>query len=189
MRLLIVFLAFITILSCKKKDDPVPVIPDPVACFTTSKTTVMVGESLTATNCSANATSYLWEDGDGFSNTSTDRSIKYNSAGTYTLKLTAQGNGKTNITSKVITVVPAMGDVTFWQSGTPSYNTTTVTIAGVSRQITSDYPSGATSCGAAGCANFYLSTGNHTFTATDGTYTWNGTVTVGINNCVKFQLQ
>lgn len=187
--MLIVFLAFITILSCKKKDDPVPVVPDPVACFTTSKTTVMVGESLTATNCSANATSYLWEDGDGFSNTSTDRSIKYNSAGTYTLKLTAQGNGKTNITSQVITVIPAMGYVTFWESGTPRYNITTVTIGGVSRQITIYSPSGITACGGTGYANFYLSSGNHSYSATDGTYTWNGTVTIGINNCVKFQLQ
>ena len=49
----------IILFSCKK-DDPLP-----LSCFTLSKTSADVNETITATNCSTNASSYLWTDSDG----------------------------------------------------------------------------------------------------------------------------
>jgi PKD repeat protein len=187
--LLAISIAFITI-SCSKKSDPAPVIvPDPVACFTISPSaSVMVGQNITATNCSSNATSYLWEDGDGYSSTNKDRNVSYVNTGTYTLKLTAQGNGKVNITSQVITVSPAMGNVIFWENGSTPHNITTVTIDGKSAQITSSYSNGIVDCNQSGCASFYLPSGTYPFTATDGASNWSGSVTIGIGTCFKQQL-
>jgi PKD repeat protein len=182
--ILVVLMTVITI-SCSKKSDPTP---DPVACFTISSPSIMVGQNIIATNCSVAATSYLWEDGDGYSSSDKDRIITYVNAGTYTLKLTAQGNGKTNISSQVIVVRPAMGNVIFWENGSTPHNITTVTIDGKSAQITSSYSNGIVDCNQSGCASFYLPSGTYPFTATDGASNWSGSVTIGIGTCFKQQL-
>ena len=184
-----VVLMLVIIMSCKKESTPAPVVPDPVSCFTLSgSSTVMAGQVFTATNCSSNASSYIWEDGTGSTATTTNAFVSYPNTGTYTLKLTAQGNGKVNISSQTITVVPAMGTVTFWESGTPLHNVTTVTINSTTAQITSAYTVGTPACNQSGCASFYLPSGTYSFTATDGTSNWNGSVTIGIGTCLTQEL-
>ncbi|MES2619802.1 MAG: PKD domain-containing protein [Bacteroidota bacterium] len=61
----------------------------PVACFQLSNDTVPAGIEVTLTNCSALATSYAWNFGDG--QTSTDQSPlhSYANTGTYTVSLIA----------------------------------------------------------------------------------------------------
>jgi hypothetical protein len=75
------------------------------------------------------------------------------------------------------------GNVTFWQQTGSGYGITVVNIDGVTSNITSEYDS-APSCGTSGCAVFnQLETGTYNFTASDGTDTWSGTVTVTEDGC------
>ncbi len=83
------------------------------------------------------------------------------------------------------------GKVTFWQSSATSYNFTDVTINGSTSTINVDLPS-SPSCDESGCANFTLCPGTYSFSAveqTPGTATWNGSVTITDNGCIRFQLQ
>jgi hypothetical protein len=84
-------------------------------------------------------------------------------------------------TSKTITVIPATGSVCFYQ--TSNHGVITVTINGVSKNITVYYSLGISDCSAAGCAVFSLPPGSYNFTATNGSKSWSGTVVLGINTC------
>jgi hypothetical protein len=80
------------------------------------------------------------------------------------------------------------GDAVFWQKTGNTFGTTVVSIDGVSSNITSDYSS-APSCGASGCAVFNdLEVGSHSYSASDGTSTWNGSITITRDNCTKYEL-
>jgi len=78
------------------------------------------------------------------------------------------------------------GDVTFWNNDA-NVGVITVVIGGSSSGITSNVnPAG---CGESGCANFTLSAGNYSFTASATTgETWSGNCTVTANGCLKFNL-
>ena len=184
--LIIVFISFI-FSSCKKEDPE----PDPVACFTLSSTLVDINEVVISSNCSRNAYSYQWSDGDGNQTTISEPTFYYSEPGDYLVSLTAYSeNGSKNHTvQETITVMQMYGSVSFWLSGTPAYGITTVTVDGLSRQITSYYSSGISGCDWEGCANFTLPTGTHSFYATDNIYEWNGTVTIETNTCLILQLQ
>jgi hypothetical protein len=70
------------------------------------------------------------------------------------------------------------GDVTFWQQTGSGYGVTVVSVNGVTSNITSEYGA-APSCGTSGCAVFNgLDEGTYNYTATDGTASWSGSVTV-----------
>lgn len=70
------------------------------------------------------------------------------------------------------------GDVTFWQQTGSGYGVTVVSINGVTSNITSEYAS-APSCGTSGCAVFNgLDEGSYNYTASDGTASWSGSVTI-----------
>ncbi|MFM1771091.1 MAG: hypothetical protein RLZZ71_233 [Bacteroidota bacterium] len=70
------------------------------------------------------------------------------------------------------------GDVTFWQQTGSGYGVTVVSVDGITSNITSEYGA-APSCGSSGCAVFNgLDEGTYNYTATDGTDTWSGSVTV-----------
>jgi len=80
----------ITFSSCKKEeDDPPPA--DPVASFqfAVSETNFM---EVTFTNYSTNATSYMWDFGDGESSTEKDPVHVYTTTGSFTVKLTAMND-------------------------------------------------------------------------------------------------
>ncbi len=78
--------------------------PPADACFTASKSTIEAGQSVSFSNCSKDATSYWWEFGDGGTSSQTSPSRTYNTAGTYTVKLTARGEGGDDATTRTITV-------------------------------------------------------------------------------------
>jgi PKD repeat protein len=77
----------------------------PVACFTPSTTSAEVGVSISFNNCSADATNFSWNFGDG-SSTSTQQSPShsYTSAGTYDVVLTAYNGDLSDTETKSITI-------------------------------------------------------------------------------------
>ncbi len=182
--LLIVLLG--VFVSCQKQ---------PTALFSTDKTEYSPGEQIILTNTSIDAKSYIWTISDGQS--SVEKNLIYNlnsnqSEGilTFTLKALSRTGKKVSYATKNVTIKKATGNVTFWQITNSGYDITVVTIDGVSSNITDEYPSVPSACGVAGCAVFNnISVGNHTFSATDGTYTWNGTVSITKDGCTKFQLK
>ena len=62
---------------------------EPTASFTVSSTSIEVGESVSFTNTSADAANYEWDFGDGITSSSVSPTHTYNTAGTYTVSLTA----------------------------------------------------------------------------------------------------
>jgi hypothetical protein len=79
------------------------------------------------------------------------------------------------------------GDVTFWQQTGSGYGVTVVSVDGVTSNITSEYGS-APSCGTSGCAVFNgLDAGSYNYTASDGSATWSGSVTI-TEGCKTVQL-
>jgi hypothetical protein len=79
------------------------------------------------------------------------------------------------------------GNITFWQQIGSGYGVTTVTIDGISSNITSEYNSAPT-CGESGCAVFnQLETGTYNYAATDGSAVWSGTVTID-EGCTTMEL-
>ncbi len=95
---IIIFFSLLT--SCEKEE----IKPEPVADFTMSKTSAEVGDTITFTNISLNASRYSWDFGDGKTSTNDSPSHAYSSEGTFNVTLTASGDGGENIASKSITV-------------------------------------------------------------------------------------
>ena len=98
----------------------------PIAAFTSDKTTITEGESITFTDQSTNTpTSWSWSFGDGGTSTTQNPSHAYNTEGTYTVSLTvtnAYGNDtetKTNyITVDVADLTGETGYVTDYDGNT-----------------------------------------------------------------------
>lgn len=85
--------------------------PDPVANFTASTTTILVGSSVVFTNNSINSTSYSWQFEGGSPSTSltTNPTVTYNSTGSFDVTLTASNSsGQTDTETKpnMIEVIP-----------------------------------------------------------------------------------
>jgi len=79
---------------------------DPVAGFTMDKSEAAPLEVITFTNTSENASSYMWDFGDGSTSTDTNPTHEYDTDGIYTVQLTATGpGGATNSTSATITII------------------------------------------------------------------------------------
>jgi PKD repeat protein len=100
---LIGFFALFLLIACSK-DEPKP---KPVAQFTPSKTSAMVGEEIQFANSSQNATSYAWSFGDGTTSTQATPTKTYDEAGTFTVTLVANGEGGTNSSTLDITITAA----------------------------------------------------------------------------------
>jgi PKD repeat protein len=94
----------------------------PVAGFTVNKTEIFTGESVQFTNQSQNAQSYVWTltGGTPSSSTLTNPSVKYNTAGTYSvsLKATNETGSDTHTKTSLITVKPAPVKAAFTASVT-----------------------------------------------------------------------
>jgi hypothetical protein len=76
----------------------------------------------------------------------------------------------------------------FWTGSDLGVGAITVNCNGTSRTLNSYYSSGAPSCGASGAANFTLNPGTYAYTASGGSLTWSGTITVTAGGCSKLQL-
>ena len=113
--LLIISLFFLS--ACDKEN---PVEDPPVAAFTIANDGCIAPCTVNFTNTSTNATTYLWDFGDGTA-TSADASPAhlYNNAGTYTAKLTATGEGGTHTATKTVTINAPQYFITFKADNTP----------------------------------------------------------------------
>jgi len=164
----------------------------PAADFSLDKSEYTAGDVVKTTNSSLDAKSYKWTFPDG--QTSASQNVEYTlssstPAGTYSIKLEAiskKGN-KRSESSKSFSVKAALGEIVFWQAPSCGCGITSVTIGSTVKQITLDFNSVPT-CGDNGTATFTLPVGTHSFTATDGTKTWSGNITVTKNTCSKMQL-
>jgi PKD repeat protein len=79
--------------------------PPPVANFTFTPNAGAAPLLVAFTNTSTNATSYLWDFGNGQTSTAASPSTTYAAAGTYSIRLTAtSANGQTNVRTANITV-------------------------------------------------------------------------------------
>jgi PKD repeat protein len=100
----------VLIAACSNDSGPATdPMPNPMANFSASATTVDAGSSITFTNGSLNATTYLWlfPGGDPNSSTDEDPTVTYNTPGSFTVTLTAandEGEDNTLTVSQYITV-------------------------------------------------------------------------------------
>lgn len=78
--------------------DPVTMLPTPDADFFTDPGVVEVGLSVMFENQTINASSYLWDFGNGESSTEISPSTTYTERGTYTVKLTATTDDDQSVT-------------------------------------------------------------------------------------------
>ncbi|MEY4876481.1 MAG: hypothetical protein RL708_1630 [Bacteroidota bacterium] len=110
--------------SCKKA---------PVASFTYSPATVIVGQTVSFTDNSSNSpTSRSWDFGDGgVLGTAQTVTHYYGAAGTYNATLTASNSAGSNSTSKTITVLPIVYALSgkFNATGTTTQTTPTTIVA------------------------------------------------------------
>jgi uncharacterized protein (TIGR02145 family) len=76
-------LTIFSLTSCIKPEE----VSEPVACFEVSKENATINESISFTNCSQNAESYIWNFGDGTTSTEKDPVHAYAVTGLYTVSL------------------------------------------------------------------------------------------------------
>ena len=115
----IIALIAITVLSCKKDDEPV--VPDPKASFTH----VTDGKTVTFTNTSTDGDTYAWDFGDGQTSTSESPSNTYAANGSYIVTLTATNASGSNVYEAVIEIINITidGDLSEWAT-VPAINAT-----------------------------------------------------------------
>ena len=166
--------------SCQKDE---PETPAPVAGFTFTGAGGNAPCEVAFTNASTNATSYVWDFGDG-TETSTEKSPQhtYTSGGTFTVQLTATGDGGANSITKTINISDPVGPIAnFTFTGAGGFAPCTVTFSNSSTDATSYV--------------WDFGDGTPTSTATNPTHTFNiggvfsvtltATSSVGVNSITK----
>ena len=105
----------------------------PIANFTASATTAQVGQAVSFTNTSTNATSISWTfpSGNPASSTSNNPSVTWNTAGTYTVQLTATNSEGSNTKTMTITVSAPVNYCTARANNTNSEHITNVTMGNI----------------------------------------------------------
>jgi len=114
--------AILVLLSCQK---------EPAASFTMSATSVSVGDAVTFTNTSTDASSFVWDFGDGSQETIENPTHVYTSSGSYTVSLEVTSeNGKKNSTATNTLLVIDAGDFSY--APMPTYIDTDITFTDLS---------------------------------------------------------
>jgi PKD repeat protein len=102
----IILISALVFTSCKKKSSDES-SPSPVAGFQISiLNCYQAPATVTFNNQSTNATGYSWSFGDNTTSTEASPTHIYSAAGTYTITLTATGDGGSNTVSTTIQVSP-----------------------------------------------------------------------------------
>lgn len=166
----------------------------PEANFTTDKDSYAAGETVKLTNTTVNGYTYKWTFPDG--QTGSVENYDYSlpttlNDGTLTFRLEAFSKNKKKVDeiSKSVTVKAATGNAIFWQASGSGFGATVVQVNGITSNITSEYSS-APDCNAAGCAVFNgLKVGVYNYTASDGSSSWSGTITINKDVCLTLELQ
>ncbi|MDX2138338.1 MAG: PKD domain-containing protein [Chloroflexota bacterium] len=123
--------------------------PPPVAGFSAVPTTGIAPLTVNFSNSSTNASSYLWNFGDGNTSTATSPSHTYNTPGTYTVTLTATGAGGVDTEQIGITVTASAPTAAF--DATPLLGNAPLTVqfvdqsSGIPTGWTWDFGDGGTS--------------------------------------------
>ena len=94
----LVVLLSILVVSCQKK---------PMACFTSSKTTAAINESISFSSaCSMDGRNYQWDFGDGLKSTEQNPTHSFSTTGTFTIKcmVMSKNSKKMDETSALITI-------------------------------------------------------------------------------------
>ncbi len=130
---------FIIFLSCGS-DDSITT-PETVACFTIDKTEVIVGQEITISDCSENATdivfTYTYE-GQKISATESQIVLNFSTPGNHSINLKATGtDGNTKTISKSVNVKD--GDDNFKRYNTPTGTSTLVIGSGITAETGSLY--------------------------------------------------
>jgi PKD repeat protein len=89
-------------LACEKTPEPTP---EPTPEFTIDKSTAEVNEVISFTNTSSNATSYLWDFGDGNTSGEDNPTHIYTTTGNFVVELRATGDGGTSSTIQSIEII------------------------------------------------------------------------------------
>ncbi|WP_338769717.1 PKD domain-containing protein [Bernardetia sp. ABR2-2B] len=96
--------AALVLVSCKDDEDDKKA---PVAAFTFSPASPKVGQAVTFSNTSTDASAYAWASVPaGFSSTEQNPSFTFTTEGSYQVTLTATGEGGTDTETQTITVAP-----------------------------------------------------------------------------------
>jgi PKD repeat protein len=165
---IVLFLLFGFLCSCNK---------EPTAIFAVQNLPASVGDWVGFESASIGADHYSWSFGDGGSSTLGDVTHYYTAPGTYVVKLTAYSRtGQSNSVSHPYTISPPWGKLIFYQTGTPFYYNTDVTIGSTTHAITAFFSS-PPFYNNSGPAIFTLAPGYYTYTASEhapGTHTWSG---------------
>jgi large repetitive protein len=101
------FVTVTNIYNCSATSQPTTIMVDPlpIAGFTSSETGSL---TYSFVNTSVNATSFVWDFGDGQTSTSVDPTNIYAAAGTYTVTLTATNGCGSDTATAVITLTPIL---------------------------------------------------------------------------------
>ncbi|WP_338793979.1 hypothetical protein V9L05_06630 [Bernardetia sp. Wsw4-3y2] len=96
--------AALVLVSCKDDEDDTKKAP--VASFTFSPTSPKVGETVTFTNTSTDAETFVWSaTGAAFSSTEKNPTFTFTTEGAVQVTLTASGDGGTNANTQTVTVL------------------------------------------------------------------------------------
>lgn len=122
----LLILSGLLLVACSTDDTPSTENTPPAANFTTTSTTVAAGSSVTFTNTSLNASTFLWlfPGGDPNTSTETDPTVTYNTPGVFSVTLTAANSGGEDNT---ITLAQF---ITVEEAATPTNATYNVTFVG-----------------------------------------------------------
>jgi len=123
--------------NCSKPaDTPKPTPAAPTADFTYSGANIPAPSTVAFSNVSTNATSYVWDFGDGQTSTQKDPTHIFLAAGTFNVKLTATGDGDSISVTKSITIGAApIADFSY--TGANQHAPATVTFTNLSTNASS----------------------------------------------------
>lgn len=101
-KLFSLLIALVFLFGCSNEDS---ITPDVRACFDYSPSDELkIGDEITFTNCSENATTYAWDFGDGDISTEKNPTHVYESGGEYTVKMIAANESSADTISDKLTI-------------------------------------------------------------------------------------
>lgn len=164
------YMAFI--ISCNEEPAPLP-----TASFTF---TVNKNGEVSFVNNSQNATDYSWDFGDGGpTNTTKNPTYTFVENKTYLVTLVASSAAGEDEVSNSVVISNVSGTITFYNPESFYCGSSIlVTIGSKSSSITKIGVFASPSCGEEGYATFELAAGNYSYSASCGTLSWSGEVTV-----------
>lgn len=176
-------------LSCKDKKE---VEPEPVAIISYTDGPIAGAISLNG-RFSTNATTYLWDLGNGKTDTNPTLIANYDKNGTYTVRLTViSPGGKTAQVTQQVSVKSVKGRLSFFtDTGYPGGIDVWVNNV-MTGHLGVYYPSGLPVCGDNNTAQVYLPQGVYPFYAkqsvANNPRTWTGTVEITDSGCKFYKI-